>query len=189
MIEQNTIIQRLRTGDQEALRILFEEHYEILVRFALQYAKDESVAKDIGQEVFVKLWKNRHALHIEGSIRSYLFKAVKNQCINYLKREKRRELREEIYANERTLEENEVDDFIRTQELEQRFSAALEKLPPKCKEIFLLCKRKGMKYKEVAEHLSISIKTVENQMGKALKILKKYLGDLSIILAWALLST
>ncbi len=177
MADKSHILSRLQQGDPKALQDLFQAYYTSLVQFSHQIVLKEAIAQDVVQEVFVKLWNSRKTLDIRTSISAYLFTAVRNQSINYLRSERSREKREDKYALGIPFTENEVEEIIQFQEISNKLSEAIDKLPPRCKEIFILCKMEGLTYKEVAAKLSISVKTVENQMGKALKFLREHLQD------------
>jgi RNA polymerase sigma-70 factor (ECF subfamily) len=136
--------------------------------------KDEVVSEDIVQEVILKYLKKESSISIKVKLSTYLHRAVTNQTIDYLRKEKkavRLDIEDLQIAEEET---------IKTQEqeyLERRAKMALAELPEKCKEVFIMAKIQDMKYKEIAEELGISIKTVENQMGKAFKMLREKLKD------------
>lgn len=165
---------------------LFRLHYRPLCGFALGYLKDKDHAEDIVQELFVRLWQDRESLSIQASVKSYLFTAVRNRCLNALVVKKRmRPLDEKMEAmpagEER--EENELSERM------ARVQAAIEALPTERRKVFRLSRNEGLKYHQIAERLDISVKTVENQMGKALKSLREELADLMplLLLGWVLL--
>lgn len=167
-------------ADRPAFERLFREHYRPLCAFAIQYVKDTDRAQDLVQDLFVRLWEDREQLRIASSIKSYLFTAVRNRCLNALSATARlRPLDEE--AEEHAQEEpTSEDDHLRRA---ARVQAAIEALPEERRKVFRLSRDEGMKYQEIARRLGISIKTVENQMGKALKTLREELADLLPLLA------
>lgn len=163
--------------DEATLRKLFDLHYNSLCRFATGYLTDADAAEDIVQQVFINLWNHREEIQPDKSINSYLFTAVKNRCLNRIRDHKKYrsyyldvELELEIPVEDK--------DTFSEAELENRLNMALDKLPEKCREVFILCRFEEMKYKEVADKLNISAKTVEAQMSKALKILREEFKDL-----------
>jgi RNA polymerase sigma-70 factor (ECF subfamily) len=178
-------ITAIATGDAQALEQLFKAHYRPLCGFALGYVKDADQAEDIVQELFVRLWQDREGLSITTSVKSYLFTAVRNRCLNALAVKKRmRPLDEET-------DDAPVDDERGEDELTERAArvqAVIEGLPTERRKIFRLSRNEGLKYHEIAERLGISVKTVENQMGKALKTLREELADLMplMLLGWVL---
>lgn len=147
---------------------------------------DYDSAEEIVQQVFVNLWKHRHEMEADKSIRSYLYTSVKNRCLNHLRDHKKH--RSHYLDIELELEIPVRDhDRLSEKDLEQQLQQALDKLPEKCREVFMLCRFQDMKYKEVAQQLNISPKTVEAQMSKALKILREELKDLWVLaLFWPL---
>jgi len=164
---------------------LYKQHFQALVNFAMNMVNDDNAAKDIVQEVFIRLWNRREKIEFGPYIKSYLFKAVTNTSLNHLQSSKKRLqiFQSLIYKNPIIRDgPNEME----KKEFHHKVRDAIDKLPPKCKVIFILCKHEGKKYKEIAEELNISIKTVENQMGIALKRLredlKKYMGWKSLVL-------
>lgn len=155
---------------------LFKEQYEKLCSIANQYLKDLEAAEEVVQSTFVRFWETREKLNIEKSHASYLSVAVRNSCLNQLKHLKIKEAykadnkREMEYEELRTEESN-------TDELVDKIKSAIEKLPEGRRKIFVLSRYEGLKYREIAERLNISVKTVENQMGSALKFLKSNLAE------------
>lgn len=138
-------------------------------------------AEEITQEVFVKFWEKCETLSPDSSIKSYLYRSVHNSCLNAIKHEKVKDGYKQHVINylestyQDTIEESDPD-AIRT-----RIHDEIDKLPPRCSEIFKLSRFEGLKYQEIADHLEISVKTVEVQMGKALKVLRESLKDLKNI--------
>jgi RNA polymerase sigma-70 factor (ECF subfamily) len=144
------------------------------VRAAFKMVKDEAVSEDLVQEVILKYLKKEESISIKVKLSTYLHRAVTNQAIDYLRKEKKIV---RLSIEDQQLHEEET---IKTEEqeyLERRVKLALAELPEKCKEVFIMAKIQDMKYKEIAEELGVSIKTVENQMGKAFKMLREKLKD------------
>lgn len=157
---------------------LFRQYYRQLCGFALGYVKETDQAEDIVQELFARLWQEREGLTIQVSVKSYLFAAVRNRCLNALATKKHMrpldEERDDLPASEGRGEEEHA-------ERSARVLAAVEALPTERRRIFRLSRNEGLKYQEIAERLDISVKTVENQMGKALKTLREELADLLLL--------
>ena len=147
--------------------------------YAARFMDTMEEAEEITQDVFVKFWEKCDSLAPDSSIKSYLYRSVHNSCLNALKHEKvRSAYREHIikFLESTTSEEYERDqDYLR-----ERISTEIDKLPPRCSEIFKLSRYDGLKYQEIAAHLNISVKTVEVQMGKALRVLRETLKDLKV---------
>ncbi|WP_062052903.1 RNA polymerase sigma-70 factor [Aquimarina longa] len=156
---------------------LFEKHYSELCSLAYNYLKDLEKSKDVVQEVYIKVWEKKQNLITEKNAHYYLFTSVKNSCIDILRKHKYTlSLSDETVANtladDETYDNDDEDENITVQEFIKK---ALEELPPKCKLIFMMSRFDNMTYKEIAEKLNLSVKTVENQMGKAIRIMREYL--------------
>ena len=156
----------------EVVEELFKENHRYLFSVAFNFIKDKEAARDIVQDVFLKLWKRRSQIDFKKGIRSYLFKAISNASLNYLEknRSKASALQEILRTQDPTTSEDVHSASFK--ELEVRVRIAIDRLPPKCKMIFLLSRQEGMKYREIAEQLNLSVKTVENQLGIALEKLR-----------------
>ncbi len=154
---------------------LFRTHYSNLCSYAKKYVGDLDAAEEIVQDVFVKLWENRNTIEINSNFQSYIFRAVRNSCLNLIKHINIRE--EYKNYNQQELEENRqnLEEEIFASELEIRIREAIDQLPVERRKVFVLSRYEGLKYREIAEKLKISDKTVENQMGKAIRFLKEKL--------------
>ncbi len=156
---------------KSGFEILFKEHYSVLCAYAYGFVADYSLSEDIVQEVFSKLWIDKQKVKINSSIKAYLYKAVRNAAFNYLKHQKVVQQYEAVNKDDRN--EAGQDEVLVRKELNSKIHTAINKLSTERRKIFLMSRIDGLKYKEIAEKLSISIKTVENQMGKALACLRK----------------
>ena len=172
--------------NQFTFQKVFDLYYNQLCRFASGYLQDTDDAQEIVQQVFINLWQQKDTIDPDRQIKSYLFTSVKNRCLNHIRdRKKFRSYYLDVEA-ELEIPIAEKDNLLE-QDLEKQLAQALDKLPEKCREIFMLCRFEDMKYKEVAQKLNISQKTVEAQMTKALKILREELKDIwVIIILWYL---
>ena len=177
MENEKNIVDRLRSKDKSAFELVFNEYFQLMKLYAARFLDTMEEAEEITQDIFVRFWEKCESLSPDSSIKSYLYRAVHNSCLNTLKHEKVKDAyREHMirFLESTTSEEKEVDqDYLRA-----RIAAEIDKLSPRCSEIFKLSRFDGLKYFEIAEHLNISIKTVEVQMGKALKVLRENLKDL-----------
>jgi RNA polymerase sigma-70 factor, ECF subfamily len=147
---------------------LFKTQFKLLCNISNNIIKNERAAEDIVQEVFLKLWQKKDELTIHTNYMGYLYRATANASIDYLKNNKNVIPLKQVVYNQKANDEN-AETAMVSKELEKSIERALRLLPPKCKAIFVLSRYEGMKYKEIATHLGISVKTVENQMGIALE--------------------
>lgn len=155
--------------DEKSFVEYFDRYFVPLCQYAWVYCKEEERAKEIVQEVFMKIWEKRDFLEIKGAISSYLYQTVKNKSLNYLRDQKKRLV---IYQDPKdTIEEEQEQNHLETSHLHK----AISLLPDRCRVIFKMKKVDGLSYKEISQRLSVSEKTVENQMGIALKKLKESL--------------
>ncbi len=163
---------------------VYRLHFDELYRYAFSMLKNQVQAEDVVQSVFLDVWQNKYHDSIHTSIRAFLFKSVYFKCLNEIKHEKvkGRYLKQNTFQLE-VLPEDEGDQH----DLRHSLEDAINRLPPECRKVFELCKIKGLKYHEAAAELNISAKTVENQMGKALKNLRQTL--LKYLLIFFLLSS
>ncbi|RAJ75038.1 RNA polymerase sigma-70 factor (ECF subfamily) [Chitinophaga dinghuensis] len=161
---------------------LFRENHAHCLAFATHYTGDSHEAEEIVQQVFLKLWEKRDTIVITGPVKAYLFSAIRNAAISQWRKAAVRSEKETAYGLSRESATQAAD----VRELEKLYHQALDRLPERCREVFILSRHQQMKYAEIAEAMNISVKTVENQMGKALKILhqelKEYLPLLIIFL-------
>jgi len=171
---------RLSNGEQ-LVEDAFKEHFQGLHRYSYAILKDELMAEEMVQNVFYKLWKNKDSIEITGSMASYLYRSVYNESINYMKHLKVKAAYQ-VHAA-RTMENiNNAAEKLKLKDLEARLDQALKDLPEQCRTIFQMSRFEELRYVEIAGKLGISVKTVENQMGKALKLLRMKLVDFLPIL-------
>jgi RNA polymerase sigma-70 factor (ECF subfamily) len=162
---------------------VFKKNYANLCRYAYSFLKDEEACEDLVQELFIKLWHDRPEIFSDKQIISYLHTAVKNNCISAL-RKKIQTISIEDNGSLNIVEVNTIDQDQEKELLYEKVFSAIEDLPPKCATIFKMHRLSGLSYKQIAEDLGISVKTVENQIGKAMKMLRNALNPeiLSIFL-------
>lgn len=172
----NQSFEPIRRGDRKAFEQVFRTHYEALVRFATDILKDQDAAEDRVQEVFVKMWERREKIEIQSSLKAYLYMAVKNHCLNKLKTEARNQWMDDEQESEMPSGLAATDAHVQTRLMAGHIDRAIDRLPPRCALIFKMSRYEEKSYKEIAETLELSVKTVEHQMGKALLLLRKYLS-------------
>lgn len=169
---------RIKFGDEQALELLFRKFNVRLCAFANKFLNDTEEAQEVVQEMFIKIWEGRDEIDPEESLKSYIFKIVQNLSLNKLRRKKVESRYVEIYKQV-YLEHKEFSahESLLAKELEGHISQSIGKLPGECRKIFELSRFEGLKYREIADTLNISIKTVEAQMSKALRYLRIELRD------------
>lgn len=172
------ILRALSKGNGDAFQQVFNDSYENLCQYAFTILKDMDEAEDIVQATFIKIWENRGDLDIKHTVRSYLFKAVYYKCINQLEH-RTVKLKYQDYgirAQSSLVQQPEVF----PDELEENIKKAINRLPPQCRIIFVMSRYEELRYSEIAQKLNISVNTVENQISKALKILRSELKDIFV---------
>jgi RNA polymerase sigma-70 factor, ECF subfamily len=177
MTGDNDIIGRIKKGDAGQFELLFRSSYISLVRYAKTLIKDHDTSEEIVQDLFFRLWKDREKLNIESSLNGYLFRSVHNKCLHYVEHKKVVERHAEEMLNQPVTDQESPSDILHYKELQARIAGILEKLPERCGQIFYMSRFEGLKYTEIAEKLSVSVKTVESNMGKALKEFRKELTE------------
>lgn len=174
--DENNLTQAFLRGEEAAFDAVFRRWYEPLCLYACRLAGgDMDEAEDLVQQAFVKMWEYRNRLQVSWSLKAYLYKTVHNACLNRLRsrsvQSKYLEFNAQQLDTMHTLPEDTAP------ELTERFQRAMDTLPPQCRHIFELSRFESLKYREIAEQLGISIKTVETQMGKALRTMRVQLAD------------
>ncbi len=162
--------------DIQDLQSLYASQYGRLLNYGRSLIGSSEDVKEIINDVFLAVWRNRHHLDKERNIEAYLRRSIKNRCINYLKAKRVQSVDIETKSYYLTNDET-VDELLYHAELKAFLYACVEKLPPKCKEIFILSREENLPHKEIAKRLNLSVKTVENQISIALRKLRKMLED------------
>ncbi|KIO76639.1 RNA polymerase subunit sigma-24 [Pedobacter lusitanus] len=168
----NTIIDLIKKGNKSAFEEMFRTFYKTLRAYAYTFIKDNEGAEEIIQNVFCRIWEKRDQLKTDGSLKSYLYRAVHNESLSYLRHQKVKDSFQDYYTNH--MEETSADaaNKVLVSELDRHIQLAIAELPQQCRTIFQMSRFEQLKYQQIADILKISIKTVENQMGKALKVLR-----------------
>jgi len=178
------ISKRLKDGNEAAFEIVFKSFFEQLASFANEYVFDKEVSKNIVQEIFMKLWEKRANIEIHSNLKSYLYTSTKNSCISYLRHiktrqqyfEKRKKDFDDLMLNYEALSQLNID-RIDFNSIETIIKETIDSLPPRCKEVFTLSRYEELSNKEIAEKLEISVKAVEANNTRAIKLLKKNLKN------------
>ncbi len=155
--------------------MIFNQYYQPLVQYGNTFMKDLDEAEDVVQQVFVSVWEKRESTEIHTSLRALLYRAVHNACLNRIKQQKVR--RDYAQSEVQNHHDHAVSDPLQEKELQQKIEEAVSLLPEQCAKIFRMSRFEQLKYQEIADKLGLSIKTIENQMGKALKLMRENLRE------------
>jgi len=168
------IFEAIKRDDNGAYEMVFREYYRPMTAYAFRFLNNLTDSESIVQDVFLRLWQKRKEIMITSSLQNYLFRSVKNNCINYIEHEKIKTGYQGMVIKNET-DRSEYSEFFLEFGLMKKIESAIAALPEKRQEIFRLAREDGLKYREIAEQLHISVKTVETQMTLALKQLRESL--------------
>lgn len=162
-------------ASKPAFELFFRSNYPRLVGYALKLVNDRDLSEDLVQQTFVNLWEKRDSIEESVNLNSYVLRSVHNACLNHFKHEK---VKAE-FGNETLQTQSEAfeEGKLEASELQLKVNETIEQLPEQCRRVFLLSRQEGKKYREIADELGISIKTVENQMGKALRLMREGISE------------
>ncbi len=166
---------------------MFRTYFSSLSYFAQKYISDLDTCKEIVHNVFINIWEKREEFDFEKPAKSYLFTSVYNRCMNFIRDNKKFKTDVELEEINNISDLSQHSETIEAAELESKIWKVINSLPEKCREVFVLNRFEDKKYSEIAEHLNISVKTVETQMSKALKTLREHLKDYLHLLLFILL--
>jgi RNA polymerase sigma-70 factor (ECF subfamily) len=181
-------IHLLTQGDIGAYEKVFIAFFGRLHRYAHLTVDDSALAEEIVQEIFLRVWEKKEKLSIHTSLKAWLYAAVYHECLLHLKKQKQFGLYQAtiVHREKNAVSGEDASQKIKHTQLEERFLEALNRLPEQCRIIFQLNRVEKLKYQEVASALGLSVKTVENQMGKALKLLRVSLAEFLPLLIFVL---
>ena len=176
-IYELVLFEKMKIGDKKAFKFFFEAYYSGLCNYVNLFVRNESLSEEIVQDVYIYVWNNRKKIKIHNSVRAYLFTASKNKGINHIRNEKVRNTA--LHKLKDYIQDYvpQPDEILQEQEFQKILNEATEKLPPRCREIFLLSRKHGYTNEKIAAELNISPKTVENQMTIALRKMRKQFGS------------
>lgn len=177
-VNEKLLLERFISGDEQAFESLFKKYYQLLLKVAKFVIDDSEQSEELVQDVFVNVWEKRTNVNPEASFKNYMITAVHNRCYNHIKAKKKtHSIDDDETWQEELVADNRTESRVNFNEMQRAIEAAIDKLPEQCKIIFQLSRYEGMSYKEIAEALDLAPKTVENQVGRALKILRVELKD------------
>ena len=174
--EELFIFKRMCDGDHHALRFFFDKYYDELCNYVNLYLRNKTISEDIVQDIFIYFWEKRGTINLDISVKSYLIRASRNKYLNYLRDERSHQAIQNAVISKSETSINPDYKLWDVSKIEEIISKSIDKLPPRCREVYLLHKNQELSYKEIASKMDISEKTVENQMSIALKKLKEQLA-------------
>lgn len=183
IVDDRTLLAQMRAGEGNAITLLFERYYDVLCAFAASYVASDAEAEEVVEDVFLRVWETREQLEIRDSVKAYLYAAVRNHALNRVRRG-RAEQRwlDDARRSDRAPGMGEgvpaADEALQHAELMREVAAAIDNLPPRCRQVFLLHRQHALTYIEIGAALEISPRTVENLIARALRHLRKGLAHL-----------
>lgn len=178
--DENLLIQLLRQGDEDAFAVLYNRYWEKLLTHAYHRTASLEIAKELTQEVFANLWRRRTQLNIKTSFAAYIFTALKYTLLDHIRSQAVKDKYVEAIKKTVSETDNSTLDFIAFEELSKTLEEEINKLPERCRLVFRLSRMEHYSHEEIAKKLQISTKTVENQITKAIKILRANMQEFTI---------
>jgi RNA polymerase sigma-70 factor (ECF subfamily) len=179
-IPEEELLSRLKTGDMKAFESLYKSFHKMLWHYAKEMLKDKDEAEDTVQQIFIRIWEKRDSILISTSFKSYLFTSVRNACLKKMEKAVREKASDPLESTEME-RVGKAQDPAQFKDLQSAIQQSIESLPERCKLVFKLSRFGGLTYVEIAKELDLSVKTVENQMSKALQTLRQ---DLKHHFSW-----
>jgi RNA polymerase sigma-70 factor (ECF subfamily) len=174
-VDDRDLLERLRGGDHAAFEAIFRQWYEPVVRSANRVLHDVGVAEELSQDVFLEFWRRRESLAPDSSVAGYLMQAVRNRALNHL-RHLAVQKKSAVYVEALSEPAEHADVALQSNEVEAAIVTAIAALPPRTREVFVMSRERGLRYSEIAEQLGISVKAVEANMSRALRMLRESLA-------------
>ncbi|KOH45295.1 RNA polymerase sigma-70 factor [Sunxiuqinia dokdonensis] len=185
--DEKYLFSQLRSGNEKAFEYFFKTYFEQLYQYAFQITKEQFQSEEIVEDTFVMLWEKRRKIDLHGTPKSYLFQMVYNQCLNYFKHKKVGDKYRELFLYHQPVSDLSGSqsgyplETLINQEFQEVVEKSIQKLPPQCRQIFIMSRLEGRKNKEIAVILGISVNTVKTQLLRGLKSVRSDLIDLVIL--------
>lgn len=176
-INDRTVIKLLQGGHESAFEQVFKAYFKCLHAYAYTILRNNDTAEEMVQQVFFRIWERKEQLKTDGSLKAYLYRSVHNECLNHLKHQKVKASYQVYYTQQMEQGSEHTAKKVLSADLQKQLHKALNELPQQCRTVFQLSRFEQLKYREIAVQLGVSVKTVENHMGKALKILRLRLAE------------
>jgi len=177
-------VEVLQQGDKVVFEKIFKDYYEKLCNYANSFVGDMDESEEIVQATFVTFWEKRSNIDIHTSAKSYLYQAVRNQCLNKIKHDRVKQAHFEHSTYQNDIESPDGHQNLVGKELNEMINIAINSLPPQCRTVFMLSRFENYSYTEIANEMNLSVKTIENHMGKALRIMRTQLIDYLPLVLW-----
>lgn len=174
LVRATDLITGIKERNHNDFEMVFREYYSPLCQYAAIFIKNDDEARDLVQKLFLQLWENPEKFEANVSIQGLLYTAVKNRSLNWLRHEK---VKREHFKSEQASSHLHVVEEGNTTHLEKEIQEAINLLPEQCRKVFELSRLDGLRYREIADTMNISVKTVEAHMGKALRHMREQLSD------------
>jgi RNA polymerase sigma-70 factor (ECF subfamily) len=171
------LVARLNSGDSDAFSEIFNAYYKDLVLFAFSNIKDMANSEEIVQDIFVKLWEDREKMDIRTTLKCVLLKSTQNRCIDWHRHQKIINKHNDYIINHNHIFDNDCDSYLLWSELNSSVESAMNKMPETLRKAFEMNRNEGLKYQEIADNLSVSLRTVEARISKALEFLRSELRE------------
>lgn len=185
MLEDDYLFSLTQQGDEKAFAAIYNKYHKILYALAFDYLKDTDLAKDIVQEVFLRLWELRMSINVQVNLGNYLYTITKNQLLKVIQERNKEILQAYEFNRQIQVSHSDTNEKVRSEHKEAELYKVIDKLPNQKKEICLLKLRKDLSNQQIAEHLGISIQTVKNHYNQSLKFLKIHLkGSGAFFFLW-----
>lgn len=175
-ISDTEALQRMVEGDMVAYRYLFDQHFADLCNFLLIYLHSKELSEEIALEIFTFIWEKRKTLQIKATFKAFLFSSAKNRAISLYRKEQKKLFTSIDFGQSVSLEDSNSPHFLENIELRELINTAIDKLPEKSRQIYLMAWDENLSHKEIAEQMGITPKTVENHVGIALRKLRESLS-------------
>jgi RNA polymerase sigma-70 factor (ECF subfamily) len=182
-MNEKHLLMKLEQGDKEIFFLLFTSYYKDLVLFGGNFLPDKAACEDIVQSIFLHVWKSRKTLVIESSLKSYLLKSVRNRCMNEIRRRQVVCEYNTYVLSSQAEHDLDTENYTLYSDLQKQIRQMLEQLPETFRTTFELNRFEGLKYREIAQKLAVSERTVEVHINEAISLLKKYLQEYLIWIA------
>ena len=175
--DEKLLVERLQNGSFEAFEMIYNFYFKLLFLFSRKYLRNETEAEEIVQQVFLKIWEKRKMINPDLSFKAYLFKIILNDIYNHIRKKRYEKLTNDIYLESASVFNESTQELILYRDFKEKLDKLIRNLPEKRREIFILSRKRGLSNSDIADELNLSVRTVENQLHRALRYLKENLKE------------